>query len=88
MGDRLDSQQYEKTLNSFSRYSGLRKSFIRQNNLRIELSKFMKELLREKRRIVGRLDSRFTGINKDASGNRTEFDPSMDGNSTALHRNL
>ena len=37
----------------------------------------MKELLRGERRSIGRLDSRFTGIDRDASGEDTDGDPSM-----------
>jgi carboxypeptidase C (cathepsin A) len=55
----------------------LSKDFIDRNNFRIELNEFLKELLRGQRRTVGRLDSRFTGIDRDASGTGTEFDPSM-----------
>jgi carboxypeptidase C (cathepsin A) len=75
--DKLSDQEKQTLLDNFSRFTGLSKSFIDQNNFRVELSEFMKELKREERRIVGRLDSRFTGINKDATSNETEFDPSM-----------
>ncbi|HSU26513.1 MAG TPA: hypothetical protein VLI65_11060, partial [Pyrinomonadaceae bacterium] len=44
---------------------------------RIELSKFMKELLRDRRRSIGRLDSRFLGIDRNASGDEPDDDPSM-----------
>jgi carboxypeptidase C (cathepsin A) len=36
----------------------------------------VKELLRRERRTVGRLDSRFTGIDRDAAGESFEYDPS------------
>ncbi|HXF42104.1 MAG TPA: hypothetical protein VNK26_00045 [Pyrinomonadaceae bacterium] len=64
-------------VDKFSRLTGLSKEFVEQNNLRIELGKFNKELLRKQRRTTGRLDSRFTGIDKDAGGDDPEFDPSM-----------
>ncbi len=75
--DKLSQSEKQSLLDKFSRYTGLNKTFIDQNNFRVELSEFMKELKRTEKRIVGRLDSRFTGINKNATGNRTEFDPSM-----------
>ncbi len=37
----------------------------------------MKELLRDQRRTVGRLDSRFLGIDRDASASEAEGDPSI-----------
>jgi carboxypeptidase C (cathepsin A) len=55
----------------------LSRQFILNNNFRVELGKFMKELLRDRRRTVGRLDSRFTGIDRDAGGADTDSDPSM-----------
>lgn len=75
--DRLTTSEKQSLLDKFSRYTGLSKSFIDQNDFRVELSEFMKELLRDQRKVIGRLDSRFTGINKDAAGDNPEFDPSM-----------
>ena len=43
----------------------------------MEIQQFCKELLRSERRTVGRLDSRFKGIDEDAAGERPDFDPSM-----------
>ena len=45
-------------------------------NLRVEIFRFTKELLRERRRTVGRLDSRFTGIDREATGAEFSYDPS------------
>ena len=38
--------------------------------------RWIKELLRDKRKTVGRLDSRFTGMDADAAGERYEYDSS------------
>src|SRR5581483_3176725 len=46
-------------------------------NLRIEIFHFTKELLRSERRTVGRLDSRFQGIDRDQTGATIENDPSL-----------
>ena len=75
--DRLMPQEKQSLLDKFSMFTGLNKDFIDRANFRIDLNEFLKELLRDQRRTVGRLDSRFTGIDRDASGNGTEFDPSM-----------
>jgi carboxypeptidase C (cathepsin A) len=61
----------------FSQYTGLSKDFVDRNNLRVELGEFNKELLRDRRRTTGRLDSRFTGIDRDAAGDNPDGDPSM-----------
>jgi carboxypeptidase C (cathepsin A) len=59
-----------------SRYTGLSAGYVEQTNLRINIHRFVKELLRERRRTVGRLDSRYTGIDRDAAGENNEYDPS------------
>ena len=58
-------------------YTGLSADYVDQVNLRIEIMRFTKELLRSQRRTVGRLDSRFTGIDRDSGGEMFEHDPSM-----------
>ena len=75
--ERLTNTDRENLLNNFSRLSGLSKTFVEQNNFRIELSEFMKELLRSNKRTIGRLDSRFTGIDPKTAGENPDFDPSM-----------
>jgi carboxypeptidase C (cathepsin A) len=58
-------------------YTGLAADYIDRVNLRIEIMRFTKELLRAQHRTVGRLDSRFTGIDRDSGGEMFEYDPSM-----------
>ncbi|SHG60318.1 S10 family peptidase [Pedobacter caeni] len=78
-GDKLPEAEYTKVVQQLSRYTGLSESFIRQTNLRINLPQYNKELLRKEGRTVGRLDSRFTGIDYDDTGSSTEYDPSNTG---------
>jgi len=75
--DRLTPAERQSVIDNFSKYTGLGKTFVEQNNLRVELDEFMKELMRDQRLVAGRLDSRFTGLDRSASGEGTEFDPSM-----------
>jgi len=74
-GDRLGSERM-KIVETLARYTGLSEKYIEQSNLRIELHRFAKELLRDESRTVGRLDSRFKGIDRDSVGERFEYDPS------------
>jgi len=60
-----------------ARYTGLSKEYVERTNLRIEISRFCKELERGERKTVGRLDSRFEGVDRDAAGDTPEGDPSM-----------
>jgi carboxypeptidase C (cathepsin A) len=75
--DKLSASEKQSLLEKFSNYSGLSREFIEQNNFRVELGEFMKELLRKQRRTTGRLDSRFLGIDRDSGGADAETDPSM-----------
>jgi len=75
--DRMSAPERQSLAEKFSNYSGLSKSFIEQSNFRVDLGAFNKELLRAQRRTTGRLDSRFTGIDRNAATDNPETDPSM-----------
>jgi carboxypeptidase C (cathepsin A) len=60
-----------------ARYTGLSAGYIERTDLRINIHRFVKELLRDAQRTVGRLDSRFTGVDRDATGEYHEYDPSL-----------
>ncbi len=75
-GDRLSPQERQQVIDHLARYTGLSKRYIDQADLRIVIYRFVKELLRDEKRTVGRLDSRFTGIDRVATGERFEYDPS------------
>jgi len=77
LGDRLPEQQRHDVAVKLARFTGLSAEYIERANLRIQISRFDKELLRDQRRTVGRLDGRFLGIDRDAAGETPEFDPSM-----------
>ena len=76
-GDSLPRADYERVVDRLSRYTGLTPQYVKQTNLRINIMRFTKELLRDERRTTGRLDSRFKGIDRDAAGETWEFDPSL-----------
>jgi carboxypeptidase C (cathepsin A) len=75
-GTALPENEQQEIARRLARYTGLSEDYVRQTNLRIEIHRFTKELLRAERRTVGRLDSRFSGIDRDAAGEIHEFDPS------------
>jgi carboxypeptidase C (cathepsin A) len=76
-GDKLAGEEKAEIVRQLARYTGLSPEYIEQTNLRIHISRFVKELLRDQRRTVGRLDGRFIGIDRDSAGERYDFDPSM-----------
>lgn len=76
-GAALPSEERARLVEKLARYTGLSADYIERTDLRIEIHRFTKELLRHERRTVGRLDSRFKGIDRDAVGQEHEYDPSM-----------
>jgi carboxypeptidase C (cathepsin A) len=76
-GDSLPAVRHAEIAQKLSRLTGLSAEYIERSNLRIEIQRFDKELLREQRRTVGRLDGRFTGIDENAAGARPDYDPSL-----------
>jgi carboxypeptidase C (cathepsin A) len=76
-GDDLKDEDRLLITRKLARYTGLSEDYIDRSNLRIEIFRFTKELLRHTKRTIGRLDSRFKGIDRDSVGEHFEFDPSM-----------
>ena len=76
-GDRLSEDERQEIAGRLSRYTGLSRRFILGADLRINIMSFCKELLRDDKRALGRLDARFIGIMASAEGASFDFDPSM-----------
>lgn len=75
-GDRLSAAERQAVIDKLARYTGLDKSFVERADLRVDLPHFDKELLRDQRRSVGRLDSRFKGVDASGLSERPDSDPS------------
>ena len=76
LGDQLPEVRRTEIATRLARYTGLSNRYIESTNLRINIHRFVKELLRDQRRTVGRLDSRYQGIDRDSAGENHEYDPS------------
>ncbi|HEX6547741.1 MAG TPA: peptidase S10 [Candidatus Dormibacteraeota bacterium] len=74
-GSRAGAGERRDVLERLACYTGLSERFIEACDMRVPPHRFFKELLREQRRTVGRLDSRFLGIDRDAAGEAPEYDP-------------
>ncbi len=61
-----------------SAYTGLSADYIDHYDMRVSIIRFCKELLRDRKRTVGRIDSRYVGIDRVSAGDNIEADPSMD----------
>jgi len=86
-GNRASAAERHAVAQKLARLTGLSIDFVERANLRIDPGRFRKELLRDKRLVVGRLDSRFTSVEGDAAGESEEFDLSnsaLQGPYTAL----
>ncbi len=77
-GSRLSDTERAEVAATLARYTGLSTEYVNRCDLRIEILWFCKELLRDIRRTVGRIDSRYTGIDRFPAGAMMETDPSLD----------
>ncbi|HPW17555.1 MAG TPA: peptidase S10 [Candidatus Aminicenantes bacterium] len=77
-GNRMTAEERASALRNTARFTGLSEAFVRAVNLRVSRTRFQKELLRSENRTVGRLDSRYKGVDKEAAGESPEKDPAMD----------
>ncbi len=60
-----------------AKYTGLDPDYVDAADGRIEIMAFCKQLLRKEKKTVGRLDSRYVGIDASHTGENLETDPSM-----------
>lgn len=74
-GDLLTEEERLQIVAEVARFTGLSTDFIERSNLRVIDQHFFKELLRERGRTVGRLDSRFLGIDRLGVTETAEYDP-------------
>lgn len=75
-GNRLEAGARARVAAELAALTGLSVDFVTRCDLRIRLGRFAKELRRDEGRTVGRLDSRYTGMDRDAAGESFEHDPS------------
>ena len=75
-GDALPAKERARMVKKLARYTGLSREYVERANLRVEIFHFTKELLRDEQRSVGRLDSRFQGIERNQNSATIENDPS------------
>jgi carboxypeptidase C (cathepsin A) len=76
-GGFLEEEKRKEIAAKMSYYSGIKKDVILQHNLDLPTSYFWKELLRDEGYTVGRLDSRYKGLDKKESGSRPDFNSEL-----------
>lgn len=76
-GGTLSEEEKSEIAGQAAYYSGLSEKAFLNHNLRVSTSFFWKELLRDQELTIGRLDSRYRGIDRENAGDRYDFDPAL-----------
>ena len=76
-GNALSDEQKKQIASKMAHYSGLSENIILQHNLDIDPNFFWKELLRDKGFTVGRLDSRYKGIDRQDAGEGPDYNAEL-----------
>lgn len=76
-GNMLTDAEKKQIAAKMARYSGLSETVILQHNLDIPADFFWKELLRDQGFTVGRLDSRYRGIDRQDAGDSPDYNAEL-----------
>jgi carboxypeptidase C (cathepsin A) len=76
-GGALDDAQRKAIGLKIARYSGLTEQIVQENNLDVSFNLFWKQLLRDQGYTVGRLDSRYKGIDKRNAGESPDYNAEL-----------
>lgn len=75
-GSRISAEEREAAAEKIAAYIGVSKAFVLKHNLRVERDDFNAELLSDRKLMIGRIDSRYTGPVVDGSLGDGTSDPS------------
>ena len=78
-GDTLPPADFDAIAQRVAGFTGLSVEYVKQSRLRINATRFRKQLLRNEDEILGRYDARFEGRDVDDAGENPGFDPSDTG---------
>jgi carboxypeptidase C (cathepsin A) len=74
-GSRATAAERQRVLAGMERFTGISADYWNKANLRIDEGRFAKQLLRERGKVVGRIDSRFTGDSISDISESMNYDP-------------
>ena len=77
LGSNLSDEKKSDLAKKYSEYSGLQAEEILDQNLNVPYNYFWKNLLRSEEFTVGRLDSRYRGIDKKVAGVRSDYNAEL-----------
>ncbi len=75
-GDAITPEERKATIDKLARYTGLSPTYVDESNMRLDTAHVTRELLRDQRLIIGRLDGRLTGPAPMTTSETADFDPS------------
>ncbi|WP_018983149.1 S10 family peptidase [Salinimonas chungwhensis] len=76
-GGFIGDKEKQDVVRQMARYSGLSETAIARNNLDVSTRFFWKELLRDEGKTIGRLDSRYLGIDKQDTGASPDYNAEL-----------
>ncbi len=76
-GGFISSDEKQQIAKQVALYSGLSVDAVLDNNLDIDNNFFWKELLRNRKQTIGRLDSRYLGIDKKVAGSKPDYNAEL-----------
>ena len=76
-GDRLSDAEYKATAAKLAHYTGLDDGYVEDSNLRVNIAHFTRQLLRDRKLMAGRFDSRLTAAAPLDTSETPDFDPSL-----------
>jgi carboxypeptidase C (cathepsin A) len=74
-GNSISDAEKQSVAEQMSHFTGLSTDYIVKSNLRVDPSRFRRELLRDRHEIIGRIDSRYVGTEPDNIGDSADYDP-------------
>ncbi|HNP20570.1 MAG TPA: hypothetical protein PKM63_09185 [Panacibacter sp.] len=83
-GASISDAEQEAVLNKLTYFTGLSKDYLLKANMRVKEVQFLQELLREDHKVLGRIDSRYTGISQDLLSEYAQTDAQGDAISPAF----
>ena len=72
-GGFINAEEKRRIITKMAHYAGLSEKFVEQNNLDVPTQFFWKELLRDRGQTLGRLDSRYLGMDKRDAGESPDY---------------
>src|SRR3954451_21094036 len=74
-GNMLGAAEKQSVAEQMAQLTGLSADYILRSSLRVQPNRFMRELLRDRHQVIGRIDSRFLGTEPDTVGEGADYDP-------------